>query len=150
MESAAQFKANKGAMLGAVATFIFDSLFVAATRHQDAFKAGVRGAASVLSKEVPFGTILIAIGGKGILEDVKTISVSRLARESNQSETEVINRLKKDGSLLLNEDNFSRLIDKRVEEIMEGQLALPVSIQTLSQMQTSLLLRLTTSNESHK
>ncbi len=77
-----------------------------------------------------FGTILIRIDKKGLPDGVDVVHISRLSRESNQSETEVINRLKQDGYLLLKEENFSRLIDKLIEEILEGCLALPVSIQT--------------------
>lgn len=83
-----------------------------------------------------FGTILIRIDKKGIPDGVDVAHISRLGRESNQSETEVINRLKKDGSLVLSEENFSRLIDKLIEGILKGCLALPVSIQTLSQILT--------------
>ncbi len=88
-----------------------------------------------------FGTILIRIDKKGLPDGVDVVYISRLGRESNQSETEVINRLKKDGSLLLSEEEFSRLIDKLIEGILKGCLALPVSIQTLSQILTPYALQ---------
>jgi len=88
-----------------------------------------------------FGIILILIDKKGIPDGVDVVCISRLGQESNQSEAEVINRLKKDGSLLLSEENFSRLIDKLIEGILEGCLALPVSIQTLSQILTTYPLQ---------
>ncbi|MBA7624385.1 hypothetical protein ES703_31792 [subsurface metagenome] len=83
-----------------------------------------------------FGAILIRIDKKGLPDGVDVVHISRLGRESNLSETEVINRLKKDGSLLLSEENFSRLIDKLIEGMLKGYLALPISIQTLSQILT--------------
>jgi len=76
-----------------------------------------------------FGIILILIDTKGLPDGVEVVCISRLGRESNQSDTEVINRLKQDGYLLLKEENFSRLIDKLIEGILEGCLVLPVSIQ---------------------
>ncbi len=88
------------------------------------------------SEKRAFGTILIRIDKKGLPDGVDVVHISRLGRESNLSETEVINRLKKDRSLLLSEENFSRLIDKLIEGILEGCLTLPVSIQTLSQILT--------------
>lgn len=88
------------------------------------------------SEKRAFGTILIRIDKKGLPDGVDVVHISRLGRESNQSETEVINRLKQTGYLLLKEENFSRLIDKLIEGILEGCLALPVSIQTLSQILT--------------
>ncbi|MBA7589779.1 hypothetical protein ES708_31870 [subsurface metagenome] len=87
-------------------------------------------------KKRTFGTILISIDKKGLPDGVDVVHISRLGRESNQSETEVINRLKKDGTLLLSEEEFSRLIDKLIEGILKGCLALPVSTQTLSQILT--------------
>lgn len=71
------------------------------------------------SEKRTFGTILIRIDKKSLPDGVDVVCISRLSRESNQSETEVINRLKKDGSLLLSEENFSRLIDKLVEGILD-------------------------------
>ncbi len=88
-----------------------------------------------------FGTILIRIDKKGIPDGVDVVHISRLGRESNQSENDVINRLKQTGYLLLKEENLSRLIDKLIEGILEGCLALPVSIQTLSQILTPYPLR---------
>lgn len=88
------------------------------------------------SEKRAFGTIFIRIDKKGLPDGVGVVCISRLGRESNRSETEVINRLKQNGYLLLKEENFSRLIDKLIEEILEGCLALPVSIQTLSQLLT--------------
>jgi len=88
------------------------------------------------SEKRAFGTILIRIDKKGLPDGVDVVHISRLGRESNLSETEVINRLKKDRSLLLSEENFPRLIDKLIEGILEGCLTLPVSIQTLSQILT--------------
>ncbi len=94
-----------------------------------------------------FGTILIRIDKKGLPDGVDVVHISRLGRESNQSETEVINRLKQTGCLLLKEENFSRLIDKLIEGILEECLALPVSIQTLSQILTPYPLRFILQNK---
>jgi len=98
------------------------------------------------SEKRVFGTILIRIDKKGLPDGVDVVCISRLGRESNQSDTEVINRLKQTGYLLLNEENFSRLIDKLIEGILEGCLALPVSIQTLYQILTPRPLRFVTHN----
>ena len=88
------------------------------------------------SEKRAFGAILIRIDKKGLPNGVDVVHISRLSRESNRSETEVINCLKKDGSLLLSEENFSRLIYKLIEGILEGYLTLPVNIQKLSQILT--------------
>ena len=88
------------------------------------------------SEKRTFGTILIRIDKKGLPDGVDVVCISRLGRESNQSEAEVINRLKKDAYLLLKEEYFSRLIDKLIEGILKGCLSLPINIQTLSKILT--------------
>ena len=82
-----------------------------------------------------FGAVLVRIDAKGLPNGADVVNISRLGRESHQTEPEVISGLEKHGYLLLSEEKFSRLIDKLAEEILEGQLTLPVSVQTLSQMQ---------------
>lgn len=127
MESAAQSSANTGALLGAGVMFAIGSLFVAATRHKDAYKAGAKLATSILSKEVPFGTIFIAIGKKGIPEDVKAVSVSRLARESRRSESETKAGLKDKGYTLITPEQFDQLIDKVEQAVLDGSVCLPLA-----------------------
>jgi len=100
--------------------------------------------------ELSFSTVLVCIGPEGVPDDVSVVSVSRIARELCQPESEVIGEIQKAGNLLLDEEAFSEFIDGLVEEIMRGQIALPVSILTLSQMQASPPLRLIANNESNK
>jgi len=59
IESAAQIGSTQGAMLGSAAAFTLGSLFVAAQGRKDALKIGARMASSVLSRKVPFGTVLM-------------------------------------------------------------------------------------------
>ena len=126
-ESAARSGAHTGALLGAGVVFVLGSLFVAATRHNDAYKTGAKLATSVLSKEVPFGTIFIAIGEKGIPEDVKAISVSCLARESRRSEPEIKAGLKEKGYLLITPERFIELFDKVDQAVLDGSVFLPLA-----------------------
>ena len=85
-------------------------------------------------KKPPFGNVLVCIGPEGLPDDVEIVSVSRLARESNRLESEVINGLGERGCLLFSEEAFSRLIDKLVEAVREGRLRLPISREKLSQI----------------
>ena len=114
-------------MLGAGAVFTFGSLFMAATRHKNAFEAGARLAALVLSRKVPFDTILIVIGKEGIPKDVKAISISRLARESNRSESEIKAGLKNKGYLLTTSEQFAELLDKMERAVLDGSVCLPLA-----------------------
>jgi hypothetical protein len=88
-------------------------------------------------KQSPFGLVLICIGPKGLPDDVEVVSISRLARESNRDEFEVINQLQESGYLMLSEKAFSLLIDRLIEDAREGRLCLPVSREKLSEIISS-------------
>lgn len=135
-ESTARSRANKYALLGAGAAFTFGSLFVAATRHKGAYNAGARLASSVLSRKVPFDTILIAIGVEGIPKDVRVIAISCLARESNRNESDVKMSLQRAGHLLLTPEQFTDLLDKMESGILDGSYSLPLTFNELRSLTT--------------
>jgi hypothetical protein len=88
-------------------------------------------------KEHPFGKVLICIGPKGLPDDVRVVSISQLARESNREENEVINELQEHGYLLLGEKAFCLLIEKLIDDMQEGRRHLPVSMKELSEIKVS-------------
>jgi hypothetical protein len=90
-----------------------------------------------ISKERPFGNVLVYIGPDGLPNDVEVVSVSRLARESNRPESEVINKLRARGCLLFSKEEFSLLVDKLVIGVREGRLHLPISKENLSEITLS-------------
>jgi len=59
------------------------------------------------SKERPFGMVLVCIGPKGLPDGVEVVPISRLARESDRQECDVINELQQRGYLLFSEEAFS-------------------------------------------
>ncbi len=98
-------------------------------------------AGSVLSREVPFGTVLITIDKQGIPEGVKVVSISRLARESNISESEVEKSLKHDGCLLMTPKAFAKVLERVDSEILNGSVSLPLGIDEFTkQISKSLLV----------
>ena len=78
-------------------------------------------------REQPFGLVMVCIGPDGLPEDVGVISISRLARESNRPQPEVMSKLRENDYLLLTEEAFSVLIDRLVGDVRAGKLQLPVS-----------------------
>ncbi len=82
----------------------------------------------------PFGNVLISIGPDGFPEDVKVISVSRLARDSGRPESRITNEFRGRGYLLFGESYFSLLIEKLIGEVRAGRLRLPVSSKQLPQI----------------
>ena len=99
---------------------------------------------SLTSKRPPSGRVLVCVGPKGLPDDVGVVSISRLARESNREEPQVINGLRKGGYLLFDGKAFSLLIDKLINDIQEGQLYLPISTEILADIKTPSCLRLET------
>jgi len=129
MESAAQSSNNNITLFGkAPAASIFGSIFTAATRHKDVYKTGVKLAGSVLSKNIPFGTVLIAVGQAGLSKGLKIIPVSFFARELNKTEAEVEARLKGNGYLLMTPEVFAKVLEKVEREILDGSVSLPMAI----------------------
>jgi hypothetical protein len=92
-------------------------------------------------KRLPFGSVMVCIGPKGLPGDAKAISISRLARESKRPEYEIINELQKRGHLLLSKEAFSQSIDKLVDDIRKGRLHLPIPMEKLSEIRTSGMIK---------
>ena len=132
METTAQRGANTQALLGGAAVLTLGSIFSAAKGRKDALNIGARMAGSVLSRKVPFGTVLIAVGKGGLPDDSKIIPLSRLARESNRSESEVETSLKYGGYLLMTPDTFAKVLDKVECGILDGSVSLPIDIDEFS------------------
>ena len=135
IESAAQSGSIKGVWFESGAKFVIGSL-LAASSGRDPLDTGMGMVKSVLSKKVPYGTILIAIHEKGLPDDLKIVPVSRFARESNKTESEVETDWKHDGSLLMSPEKFAELLDKVEREILDGSYSLPVGIDRLSLLTT--------------
>ena len=82
----------------------------------------------------PFGLVMVCIGPKGLPDDVRGVSISQLARESNRLDSQITNKLRKDGYLLFSQEAFSVLIDKLIGDVREGRLSLPISRDKLAEI----------------
>jgi len=136
VESAAQTGYTKGALLDSGLTFVLGSLVMNAMGCKDSLKIAAQMAGSALSRKVPFGTVLIGIGKKGIPEDVRVIPVSRLARESKRSETDIEANLKRNGYLMMALEVFIQALDRVEREILDGSLSLPIKISKITKQIT--------------
>ena len=131
METASQSGRSQGAIISGIAAFGLGSLFAAMGGSKDPVYTGLNLANAVLSEEIPFGTVLIAIVKKGIPEDLKVISLSRLARESNTSEETIKTALKERGYLLMKPEEFDIVLDKLISNILDGSVSLPINNKDL-------------------
>lgn len=92
---------------------------------------------SFTNEQRPFGRVLVCIGPGGLPDDVRVVSISQLARESNRHESQIISELRHHGCILLEEGAFLLLISKVMDGIREGRLHLPISGDKLSQVNLS-------------
>ena len=92
---------------------------------------------SLTNEQRPFGSVLVCIGPMGLPDDVRVVSISQSARESNRQESEVINNLQEHDCLLFNENTFSLLNNKLVDDVRKGRLRLPISREKLSEITAS-------------
>jgi hypothetical protein len=85
-------------------------------------------------RQQPFGLVMVCIGPKGLPDDVRDVSISQLARESNRLESQIINKLRGDGYLLFSQEAFSALIDRLIGDVREGRRSLPISRDKLAEI----------------
>lgn len=85
-------------------------------------------------REQPFGLVMVCIGPKGLPEDAGVISISRLARQSDRPQPEIVSKLQEDGYLLFSEEAFRLLIDRLIDDVREGKVRLPVSRDKLAEI----------------
>lgn len=131
METAAYTGYSQGKLISGLAAFAIGGLFGAASGRKDPVSAGWRLAKSVLDKNVPFHIVLIAVGKEGIPQDVRVIPISRLARDSNTTESNVKAALKNGGCLLMTPDTVTRVLSDLESRVLDGSVSLPVSIEEL-------------------
>jgi len=82
----------------------------------------------------PFGLVMVCIGPKGLPDDVRGVSISQLARESNRLDSQITNKLRKDGYLLFSQEAFSVLIDRLITYVRQGKLCLPLYRERLAEI----------------
>ena len=132
LESAASYGYTKASLPFSITGSIVKIIVAASTENQRARNFVNHVFDTDANKKPPYGTVMVCVGPKGLPEDAQVISISKLARESNHSESETIQELRMRGYLLFNQEAFSSLIDKLVIDIREGRLHLPIPIETLT------------------
>jgi len=122
---------TRTSLLMGAADFALGGLAAAMTRSCQLFSIGAQLAQIELSKIKPFGTVLVTVGHGGLPDDAEVISLSRLARESNSSESSVEAALKARDYLLMTPDAFSNLVDELEGRVLHGSLTLPIASKQL-------------------
>lgn len=142
LESAASYGYIKASLPFSIAGSIAKIIVAAATENQQACNLVDQVFDMDANKKRPFSTVMVCVGPKGLPDDVRVVSISELARESNRPESAIIQEVRKRGCLVFSQEVFSRLIDKLVIDVREGRSHLPISSEKLLEVGASGYLRL--------
>jgi len=126
-EDSASYSQTKGDLISSLGIFTLGGIVKRVSKNKQLTAFADSLLESPTSKNLPFGLIRICIGLKGLPDDVRVVSISKLARESNRLESEIIHELEQRGCLLFSEDKFSLLINKLSDDVRKGRLCLPIS-----------------------
>ena len=85
------------------------------------------------SKAPTFGKLVVLLGPSGLPKDLKAVSISKLSRDSNKTETEIITELRNEGYMLLSEERFNIVIERMIAKIRDGTIPLYIFGETDSQ-----------------
>jgi hypothetical protein len=146
LEGVASDQSSKANLPFSIAGSIAKIIVAATTENQRARNFVNQVFDTDADKARSYGTVMVCVGPKGLPDGVEVVSISRLARESNREESEVINELQQRGCLLFSEGAFSLLIDKLINDVQEGRLLFPITTEKLSQLKPSSRLKLKAKN----
>ena len=127
MEAASSIGSMKGAVIFGLANFAIGSICAAAI-HSDEhpLSVGLQFAANSLERTAPFGNIVIAVGPRGVPDDVEVIPLSKIARQQDKEESEVTATLESSYHVM-SVESFSDALEELKGKVLEGRLTLPVS-----------------------
>jgi len=132
METVASYGFTKATLITGLVKFTFGSLAAAAAHTPEhPLSAGARLAGDDFARTAPFGEVRVAVGSGGVPDDVKVISLSQLAREQDENESEVVAALEARGYRLVMPEAFSTILDNMKDKVLKGTLALPVTSSSL-------------------
>ena len=126
IESSAKSGFTKAKLINVPLTFFITALSEDLLHHKNPAEKARKAAVETLSKKLPFGTVVIAIGKGGIPEDVEVVPISALARKSKTTEAKVRTTVIGRGYLLITSKAFATTIDKIEKLVQDGVLSLPL------------------------
>ncbi len=93
LESAVSYEHTKAILPFEVVGFFAKIIMAATTEKPPVLKLVSQVCDTSTAKKPPYGTVMVCIGPKGLPDDVRVVSISGLARESNQPESEITQKL---------------------------------------------------------
>lgn len=132
LETAAGYGFNEAALITGMTELALSGLLAAIIHNRHAFSIGTHLAEGDLTRKAPFGNVMVAVGHGGLPDDVKVISLSRLAREADRPESDIEAALQNQGYLLMTPEAFSSIVTELERIVLDGSLSLPVTIKQYS------------------
>jgi len=128
METAASLGYSTATLFGGLAAFALGSLAAAALHTEEhPLSVGAKLAAQSLTRTETFGTVVVAVGPKGVPAEVSVVSLSQYARELDMSESQVIAIVKERGYRLMTPEEFLSALDELKKRVLKEVLTLPAA-----------------------
>jgi hypothetical protein len=131
-ESSAQGSSVEINMLGKLTGLVVKDVLSGVSRtiwHPEIFDQETT--ARRLRRQNSFGTIMVCAGKGGLPDDIHIVSISRLARTHNRTESEIKREIWKRGERLFSLGHFRSIITALIEDVAEGNLHLPIPLGQL-------------------
>ncbi|MBM2831823.1 MAG: hypothetical protein HW414_875 [Dehalococcoidia bacterium] len=136
-EASASYSQSRVNLMLSVGGLVASGIIEMVSENKQASATTGRLLQSLADKQRSFGTVLVCVGPNGLPDDVRVVSISKLARESNRQEFEVVKELQERGCILFSDQAFSLLINRLIDDVREGRLCLPISRGKLSEITLS-------------
>jgi hypothetical protein len=133
-ENSAKSGFVEGRLISAPLSFAIGGLAGVLLHHKKPLETGLNAARSTLGKKLPFGTVLVVIGQRGLPDDVKTIPISALARQYGITESAVRKTIVTKGYFLITPQVFAAAMDDIEHGVLEGMLSLPVLLNEVKKI----------------
>ncbi len=121
-EDNAEYSFSKSKVFTGVASFALGSLIGAMNKSESPLSLGAQLSKQELNKQSPFGNLMITFEDSDDSDRVEVVSVSRIAREGNATESKVLSTLRAKGLLLLSPQQFWKVLDDLKRRIIEGKV----------------------------
>jgi len=126
IESSASLGYTEGKFISGLIKFAGGAAIAAASHSKEhPLLVGAKLAGDEFSRTKAFKTVAVAVGPKGIPEDVRTVSLSRVARETGRTESEVRAALEGRGYRIMMPGDFLRSLGELREKVLGGTASLP-------------------------
>ena len=120
-EASSEHAFNTGKVFGGILNFAAGSITSAALKQKDPLSFGFKLLTKEFGKEAGFGTVMMAVKKDGSSEDIETIAVSRLAREAETTESDIMSSLESEGYSLMTLEELWEHLDQLKEDIEAGK-----------------------------